>query len=64
MASDIKFKCIECSSDEAITVKTSEVAIFKACNNRYPIVEGVVLAIREKDDFYNYKNKLNRFFNW
>jgi len=59
----ITFRCLECKApaSKILEDKDVDVVVCTICNARYPIVEGVIIAIKEEEDFYNYRRKLNRF---
>ena len=55
--------CIECKKGKAKFNHNLNSFLCNSCNNIYPIIDGVTLAIKDKSDFYNYKRKLRRYIN-
>ena len=55
------YRCINCGVGNAFFKEKYNQYICNNCQFVYPIIEGVVLAIKEQYDFYNYKRKLSRY---
>lgn len=62
--SAITVKCVECRSDFELIIASGSKAQILSCPNcqfRHLVIEGVVLTLRDQDDFFRYNSKLKRF---
>ena len=60
----VTVKCVSCRSDFELVIASGGKLVnlsCPCCQFHYPVIEGVVLTLRDQDDFFRYNSKLNRF---
>lgn len=57
------YNCIECKKGKMKFNANLNLFLCDICKCKYPIIDGVTLAIKTETDFYNYKRKLARYIN-
>ena len=59
--SKINLKCINCNKKQSLLLKNQTVIKCNFCYEAYPVIEGIIITLNTKDDFFNYKKKLKRY---